>query len=72
MEKVIVTNPFVGICHMQVCVEKDVPDEEILKVCNRENMAGTTNGWSDVVRSGDGAPIVCADNPDRLHILVAC
>ena len=72
VEKVVVLNPFVGLCHMQVCAEKDATDEEILKVCNQENMAGTTNGWCDIVRSGDGAPVVCADDPERLHILAVC
>jgi hypothetical protein len=72
MEKVVVTNPFVGICHMQVCADKSATDDEILSVCNRENPSGTSNGWSSIVKEGDGAPVVCADDPSRLHILVAC
>ena len=72
MERVRVTKPMVGICHMQVCVEKDATDEEILKVCNRENPSGTTHGWGSVIREGEGAPVVCKSHPDRLHMLAAC
>lgn len=57
---------------MQVCCEKDATDEEILDVCNRENPAGTRIGWGEVIREGQGAPVVCKDDPGRLHILVSC
>lgn len=78
--KIEVTKCMVGICHMQVCAHKDATDDEILEVCNRENPAGTSNGWSGVHREADpedsfwklpGA-VQCADDPDRLHILVSC
>jgi hypothetical protein len=48
-ERIIITIPFHGICHMQVCAEKDVTDEEILKICNEQNPSGTINGWSTVL-----------------------
>ena len=51
MKKIMITNPMVGICGMQVCVDKSATDEEILKVCNLENPAGTTGGWQTVVRN---------------------
>ena len=72
MNKVVVTNPFCGICHMQVCAQKDATDEEVLSVCNSENPSGTSNGWGIVIRSGDGSPVVCSDDPERLHIMVGC
>ncbi len=72
MERVIVTRPVCGICHMQVCAVADATDEEILKVCNGENPSGTTNGWDAVIRRGDGAPVVCATYPERRHIMVSC
>jgi hypothetical protein len=72
MDRIVVTNWFFGIFCMQVCAEKDATDEEILLVCNRENVSGTTNGWVTVIRDGEGAPVVCNDDPRRLHILVAC
>lgn len=72
MEKVIITRPILGICHMQACVEKDATDDEILEVCNKENPSGTTNGWTNIIRWGDGAPVQCEDNPDRLHVLAVC
>jgi len=71
-KRVIVTNPFHGICHMQVCAAKDATDDEILRVYNTENPSGTTLDWCTVVHDGDGAPAVCANDADRLHILVAC
>lgn len=77
MNRVLITKPMVGICHMQVCAASDATDEEILEVCNRENPSGTTNGWGIVHRAdhetwGTIAPVACADNPDRLHIIVGC
>ena len=72
MENVIVTKPVVGLCYMQVCADEQATDEEILSVCNRNNPSGTSNGWTSVIREGDGCPVECADDPSRLHILVAC
>ena len=72
MERVIVTRAMVGICHMQVCAEADVTDEEILKTANRENPSGTTQGWCEVIREGDGAPVVCAEYPERWHFMLVC
>ena len=72
LARVIVTKPFVGICHMQVCAVADATDLEILAVSNRENPAGTSMGWANVVRSGDYAPVTCEQHPERKHFLVAC
>ena len=46
MDRVVVTNMWCGIVHMQVCAVEDATDNEILVVCNRKNPSGTTNGWS--------------------------
>lgn len=80
MKRVIVTRPIVGIVHMQVCAVEDATDEEILAVCNRENRAGTTHGWTTVIRCADAeragvpsaAPVRCASVPTRMHFLVSC
>lgn len=81
LARIIVTNPFCGICFMQVCAEKDATDEEILKTCNSENPAGTSHGWAKVWREDekteDGevrklGPVCCSDDPDRLHLMVNC
>jgi hypothetical protein len=75
MKRIVITRPIVGICHMQVCVVLDATDEEILAVANRENPAGTTGGWSEVLRTPTeraAGPIVCADDPGRLHLLLVC
>lgn len=77
MERIIVTNPFCGICHMQVCADKDATDGEILAVCNRENPSGTSLGWTTVVRETNAEqdnmkPVVCSEYPERLHFLVSC
>ncbi len=79
---VLVTRSFYGICSMQVCAHKNATDDEILAVCNGENPSGTSNGWAKVVRESEGddslfagptkAPVVCADDPERLHIIVNC
>lgn len=73
--RVMVTRPVVGIWHMQVCAVADATDEEILTVCNRENPSGTSLGWTTVERSPEGeptAPVACANDPTRHHLLVSC
>lgn len=76
MNRVEVTKPMIGICFMQVCAEQDATDEEILKVANRENPSGTTNGWSEVARENyeDARmrPIICGDNENRKHFILIC
>ncbi len=77
MEKVIVTKPMVGLCHMQVCVDKTATDEEILTVCNRDNPSGTSSGWGRVIKSDDPnwgtiGPVQCKEYPSRIHYLVSC
>jgi len=73
-KRVIITRGVLGPCHMQVCAAKDTTDEEILEACNRENPAGTQNGWVRVVRTGDPTklPSRCVRYSDRLHFLVVC
>ena len=87
MERVVITKKMAleagafGLAMMQVCAASDASDEEILEVCNRDNPTGTTNGWSDVVRTVDESnpfrtankmPIACDDDPSRLHFVVLC
>ena len=65
-----------GLCYMQVCTVEDATDEEILAVCNRDNPAGTNNGWTEVVRENDPdealRPGQCMEYPGRKHFLVRC
>lgn len=76
--RVVVTNPVVGICHMQVCALADATDEEILATCNHENPSGTTGGWCRVVRGAEQEPsencwpVTCNACPERKHFLVSC
>lgn len=76
MKKVIVTNPFIGICYMQVCAEANATDEEILEVANCENPAGTRNGWVRVARENEEDerlhPVICDNDPNRKHFILIC
>jgi len=76
MKRVEVTNPFMGICYMQVCAASDASDEEILEVANRENPAGTTNGWGKVAHEDEEDerlhPVQCTDDKDRTHFILIC
>lgn len=70
-----VTN--VSIFDMQVCVPADWTDEQVEEFANRENLAGTTNGWK--MRPADspyqaGAPVrvQCSQNADNVHIMLEC
>lgn len=82
MERVVITRPIFGICHMQVCAAADATNEEILAVCNQKNPSGTENGWSRVIRENEtsmflpsGAnlgPVDCSEVSGRKHFLVVC
>lgn len=78
--RVEVARTMIGLCHMQVCCVSDATDDEILEVCNRENMSGTSGGWSTVVRVDSApddfwqleGPVPCEDHEGRIHVLVGC
>ena len=87
MNRVETTTHFVngagifGLCLMQVCAVADATDKEILEVCNKENPSGTSNGWSEVIRTEkpdsmwhdkNKMPVKCTDYPGRIHFLVLC
>ena len=76
MKRVEITKPMIGICYMQVCAVIDSTDEEILKVANRENPSGTTNGWSEVAREDYEdvrmRPVICDDDKNRKHFILIC
>jgi hypothetical protein len=81
MDRVEITQSMIGLCHMQVCAVVDATDEEILTICNSQNPSGTSMGWVSVLRNpedgffgkgDDLKPKQCQDDPNRLHILVAC
>lgn len=75
MDRIVVTQSMIGLLYMQVCAEHNATDEEILTVCNRENLCGTTNGWVTVIRESEDEgklPGPCQNFPNRTHFLVAC
>lgn len=76
MTDVVVTNPFVNLCHMQVCARRDIPHETVEVVANRENPSGTSNGWRLVLEGGDHPPeswpARCSDDAERVHYLLVC
>ena len=84
MDKIVITNALLGICGMQVCVDATARDAEILAVCNTLNPSGTMHGWGTVVRdesqsffvsdNGDPSdlPVTCADDKNRLHLVILC
>jgi hypothetical protein len=81
-QRVCVTLPWAGLRAMQVCVMKDVTDEEILAVCNSENPQMVTGGWHTVVKDKKharrlgvdecSAPGQCVECPNRLHKIAIC
>lgn len=76
MDRIEIINPFLGICHMQVCAEQDATNEEILQVTNRENPSGTSNGWVEVAREDykdeNLRPVMCGDYENRKHFILIC
>lgn len=73
MERIVITKAILGICHMQVCCERDATDKEILEVCNWRNPSGTQAGWTTVIRDDSKmGPVQCQAYPDRIHMLISC
>lgn len=75
---VVVTRGFMGLLYMQVCAHKDVPHDVVQDEANRQNPAGTENGWFLIVEDGehgnspDQWPVACKDDPDRFHYMLVC
>lgn len=71
----------IGLLDMQVCVPGEWTDEQIVEFANRENLAGTTNGWQ-IRRQGDPAlggtneRVPCAaparDGAGFVHVVLDC
>lgn len=82
MNRVEVSNPFVGITCMQVCCHKKATKKEILAVANSENPCGTSKGWCKVISTKKDCkdlavkenclPVQCEDHKNRVHKLVIC
>ena len=78
MNRVVVTRPLISTNIMQVCAKSEATDEEIIMVCNRDNLHGTHNSWETVVRKQDEKhrdyylPVQCKDYSDRTHFIVMC
>ena len=76
LDRVIVTRHIIDACHMQVCAVKNATDKEMLEVANAENPAGTTGGWSTVLRDNKNtlktAPVECNNDPERIHFILQC
>jgi hypothetical protein len=66
---------------MNICADKTVSDEDILKFCNLNNPSGTVGGWTEVIRDPnardcfdkvDMGPVICSNNQNKLHLMVSC
>lgn len=66
-----------GIFDMQVCVPEDWTDEQVEAWANRENPAGTENGWSmkhagEESLSGCPERVPCEGRKGFIHIMFQC
>lgn len=72
MKRVIVSR--VGVFNLQVCCVKDATDEEILEYAERHHPCGTRAGWSKPQRDNEENPnlnpVPCADDSDRIHLIL--
>lgn len=66
-----------GFLDMQVCVPKDWTDEQVKEFADKENEAGTSNGW--FVRrqgserlSGCDERVTCTKHTENVHIMLEC
>ena len=67
-----------GVLDMQVCCPSNWTDEQIVEFANRENPAGTQNGWSitragATVLNGDKERVPCVGGPaNSIHVMLHC
>jgi hypothetical protein len=66
-----------GLFSMQICVPKEWTDAQAAEFANRENPAGTTNGWrmrkqgcEDL--AGADERVTCSQDGDNVHIMFDC
>ena len=64
-----------GILGMRLCVPDDWTDEQIIQFAEKENPAGTSNGWyiaekGDTAFDGASARIKCEDRENYVHLVV--
>jgi hypothetical protein len=52
-----------------ICIPKDMPGEKAAEIVESVSPAGTSGGWQFDSKL---PPAVCNDNPNRLHITLAC
>lgn len=65
-----------GLFCLSLCAPKDMSREEIERLTNERNIAGTTNGWKisedTQFKAGQPMPCPCERNPERMHWLLNC
>ncbi len=67
-----------GFLQVVVCVPRSWDDARIEDWVNSENPAGTTHGWivctEDIELSDGTTPprFDCPDDPNRIHVFLAC
>lgn len=64
-----------GALDMQVCVPAAWTDEQVKSFADRENLCGTSNGWSirrdgDPALGGDPERRQCASREGHVHIML--
>jgi hypothetical protein len=60
---------------MRVCVPSDFTDEQIIAFAEKQNPAGTSNGWviarkGATALAGSEERIQCAEKPDCVHMVL--
>lgn len=73
MENLIVYSN--GLVHCSVCADNNLSKEEVERLVNARNCAGTQNGWKiDTEKFADGGdnPHQCEKDENRLHYLMVC
>jgi hypothetical protein len=60
---------------MQLCVPDEWTDEQVIAFAEKENPAGTENGWvvvkdGDPILKGAKSRLTCGSDGDNIHIVV--
>lgn len=64
-----------GALSMQVCVPKELTDEQVIEFAEDDNPSGTDKGWiirkqGDESLMGKDERVVCEDDPEKVHIML--
>lgn len=67
---------YLGLAYCSICHPRDMPLNEVLRICNSLNPTGLDHEWEfseeTFFKTGQPNPCVCERDPNKLHRLLVC